>query len=91
MIILGIILGLLGLLDLGRQYVTIDVEGPDTISQDVSPMYELVVNSEVPLVVVILVYALAYFGAALAAAWFRRKRARKQQAYPMVEINSEHK
>lgn len=81
MIVFGVILGLLGLLDIGNTSVSIDPDTEDVLSSNVAPMYSVVVGSETPLVVVLIVYCFAYFGAVVAGAWFRRReRLQKRRA-----------
>lgn len=84
MVVFGIALGLLGLLDIGRTSVEIDVNSDDTFTgnNSVAPMYVLVVEY-MPLVIVLVVYALVYFGAAGVAGYMRRSRRKRREAEAM--------
>lgn len=89
MVIFGVILGLLGLLDIGRTSVQIDVNSDNTFTgnNSVAPMYILVVEY-VPLVIVLGVYALVYFGAAGVAGYtrWRRRRRREQKDIALMTM-----
>ena len=92
MIVAGVALALLGLLDIGQKRIRIDINSANTFEamNEVAPMY-LLVDLALPLVIVLFVYALVYFGATAAIAWRRRRHRRERTAEGSGDIAGREK
>ena len=68
-IVAGLGLGLLGFLDIGSKRVTLD--GSDGLNHHLNPLYVLL-QARMPLVMVLLVYALVFVGGTLMGRYMGR-------------------
>lgn len=78
MIGFGIVLNLLGLLAIGEKRPKIDVDSSDLFDSPskIAPMYTLI-DFYSPLIIVLGVYAIVYFGATIFIGCRRRHRAKR--------------
>jgi len=80
MAISGVALSLLGFLAVGKTKIRLDLDSTEIFydMDKIAPMYVLVVYYA-PLAIVLGVYALVYFGAAIFMGCMRRKRERQEK------------